>query len=237
MRPNTALLSAYRAILASDPPRLLFPTEPPRPPALLETFSKRQVSPPSTPPTVLPQQFLVTPAPAPPAEDLLPSVDSYGSPAAPPLASPSPAPAPEPRVREGEGRCMVKVDMVESLTRRPTLRCEHKSEEKCHLTYITAFQPSQQKVCQEHFEKSCTIIFQKKATPITSKSTSIYIFMLLDTGAGGGGGGGALLHPAGGRVRRGGGAAVQHRPRDSLHHQVREARARPGQSSSNLSDI
>ena len=35
--------------------------------------------------------------------------------------------------------------------------------EKCHLTYVTQFQPTQEEVCEENFEKSCQITFRQEA--------------------------------------------------------------------------
>ena len=34
---------------------------------------------------------------------------------------------------------------------------------QCHYTYVTKFQPSQEKICEENFEKICQISFSKKA--------------------------------------------------------------------------
>ena len=34
---------------------------------------------------------------------------------------------------------------------------------QCHYTYITKFEPSQEKICQENFEKKCQISFKKQA--------------------------------------------------------------------------
>ena len=70
--------------------------------------------------------------------------------------------------RTEDGRsCIVKIDMIESMAKDPILRCEHKTENKCHYTYITYFKPSKDEVCKEHFEKSCTIMFNKKAVTET----------------------------------------------------------------------
>ena len=70
--------------------------------------------------------------------------------------------------RTKDGRlCVVKIDMVESVTKDPVLRCEHKMENKCHYTYVTFFKPSQEKICSEHFEKSCKIMFSQKSVEET----------------------------------------------------------------------
>ena len=62
-----------------------------------------------------------------------------------------------------DGRmCIIHTDMVESVSREPVLKCAHKMEQKCHKTHITFFTPSQEKVCEEYYEKKCKIIFNKK---------------------------------------------------------------------------
>ena len=35
--------------------------------------------------------------------------------------------------------------------------------ETCHYTYITAFKPTSEEVCEENFDKQCSITFQQKA--------------------------------------------------------------------------
>ena len=59
-------------------------------------------------------------------------------------------------------RCIIHTDMVESFNREPVLKCTHKMERKCHKTHITFFTPSQEKVCEEYYEKKCKIVFNKK---------------------------------------------------------------------------
>ena len=59
-------------------------------------------------------------------------------------------------------KCFIQTDMVESYTRQPILKCNKKMEENCHQTYITYFKPTQEKVCEEFFEKKCRIIFNNK---------------------------------------------------------------------------
>ena len=46
----------------------------------------------------------------------------------------------------------------------PILECTHKNYEKCHYTYVTTFEPAQEEVCEENFEKRCQIIFRQQAT-------------------------------------------------------------------------
>merc|ERR1712123_143828 len=47
--------------------------------------------------------------------------------------------------------------------KEPILECTHKNTEQCHYTYVTQFKPSQEEVCEENFEKSCSITFKQQA--------------------------------------------------------------------------
>ena len=59
--------------------------------------------------------------------------------------------------------CVEDEDTVTSLQSDPILECTHKSVEKCHYTYVTQFEPTQEEFCEENFEKSCQITFKKQA--------------------------------------------------------------------------
>merc|ERR1712012_468443 len=59
--------------------------------------------------------------------------------------------------------CVDKVSEVTSLQEDPILECTHKNTEQCHYTYVTQFKPSQEEVCEENFEKQCSITFKQKA--------------------------------------------------------------------------
>merc|ERR1719400_1403548 len=65
--------------------------------------------------------------------------------------------------------CVEQLSEVTSLQKDPILECTHKNTEKCHYTYVTQFQPSQEEVCEENFEKSCSITFKQKAMNETVK--------------------------------------------------------------------
>ena len=39
----------------------------------------------------------------------------------------------------------------------------HRNIETCHYTYITAFKPTNEEVCEENFDKQCSITFTQKA--------------------------------------------------------------------------
>ena len=63
------------------------------------------------------------------------------------------------------GRCCItKEEQITTLTKSPILECTHKDYEQCHYTYVTQFRPSQQELCEETFDKQCSISFVKKAT-------------------------------------------------------------------------
>ena len=59
--------------------------------------------------------------------------------------------------------CVDKEETVTSLEKDPILECTHKNTEQCHYTYVTQFKPAQEEVCEENFEKQCSITFKQKA--------------------------------------------------------------------------
>jgi len=65
--------------------------------------------------------------------------------------------------------CIDKEETVTSLEKEPILECTHKNTEQCHYTYVTQFKPSQEEVCEENFEKLCSITFKQKAFNETVK--------------------------------------------------------------------
>ena len=50
-----------------------------------------------------------------------------------------------------------------SLQKDPIMECTHKNTEQCHYTYVTQFTPSQEEICEENFEKKCSITFKQRA--------------------------------------------------------------------------
>merc|ERR1711874_946254 len=62
-----------------------------------------------------------------------------------------------------------KEETVTSLEKEPILECTHKNTEQCHYTYVTQFKPSMEEVCEENFEKQCSITFKQKAMNETVK--------------------------------------------------------------------
>eukprot|EP00095_Tigriopus_kingsejongensis_P000842 maker-scaffold546_size140615-snap-gene-0.28 protein:Tk00842 transcript:maker-scaffold546_size140615-snap-gene-0.28-mRNA-1 annotation:"pbcv-specific basic adaptor domain-containing protein" len=65
--------------------------------------------------------------------------------------------------------CIEKFETVTSLQKDPILECTHKNVEKCHYTYVTQFEPAQEEVCEENFEKSCQVTFKQQAIEETVK--------------------------------------------------------------------
>ena len=65
--------------------------------------------------------------------------------------------------------CVEKIEQVTTLQKDPILECTHKNTEQCHYTYVTEFKPTQEEVCEENFEKQCSITFKQKAFNETVK--------------------------------------------------------------------
>ena len=59
--------------------------------------------------------------------------------------------------------CVDKEETITSVEKDPILECTHKNTEQCHYTYVTQFTPSQEEVCDETFEKTCSITFKQQA--------------------------------------------------------------------------
>jgi len=59
--------------------------------------------------------------------------------------------------------CVEKEEMVMSLEKEPILECTHKDTEQCHYTYVTKFSSVPEEVCNEIFEKKCSITFKQQA--------------------------------------------------------------------------
>jgi len=70
--------------------------------------------------------------------------------------------------RTPDGRlCVIKEETIETLAKEPVLECVHKNIEKCHFTYITQFDPTQEEECNENFQKNCQITFRQEAVTNT----------------------------------------------------------------------
>ena len=104
--------------------------------------------------------------------------------------------------------CVYKESTVQSIQKEPVLECNHKNVEKCHYTYVTQFEPAQEEVCEENFEKTCQITFKQVATQETVQKCLTPLRKVCDQGQpqygqsqpqyGGGNGGGNGGSRAGG---------------------------------------
>ena len=59
--------------------------------------------------------------------------------------------------------CLMKEEEIQTLEKDPILECTHKNTEQCHYTYVTQFKPSREEVCEESFDKKCSISFVQQA--------------------------------------------------------------------------
>ena len=59
--------------------------------------------------------------------------------------------------------CLMKEEEIQTLEKDPILECTHKNTEQCHYTYVTQFKPSREEVCEESFDKKCSITFVQQA--------------------------------------------------------------------------
>ena len=55
--------------------------------------------------------------------------------------------------------------MTEYTEYEDTITCVHKVEERCHQSYVTDFEPTQQRECDQKFEKRCSIYYEDVAVP------------------------------------------------------------------------
>ena len=61
--------------------------------------------------------------------------------------------------------CVKKMMMTEYTEYEDTITCVHKVEERCHQSYVTDFEPTQQRECDQKFEKRCSIYYEDVAVP------------------------------------------------------------------------
>ena len=95
--------------------------------------------------------------------------------------------------------CVMKEDKITTLEKDPILECTHKNTEQCHYTYVTQFKPSQEEICEENFEKKCSISFGMRAQNETVEKCYTPLVKVCGGGYGsgrpsgnGGGGGGSI---------------------------------------------
>ena len=62
---------------------------------------------------------------------------------------------------ESNGKiCYKKVMLQEYTDYTEVMTCNHKSQKRCHTSYVTRFEPHQEQRCDEKFKKSCTIHYE-----------------------------------------------------------------------------
>ena len=62
---------------------------------------------------------------------------------------------------ESNGKiCYKKVMLQEYTDYTEVMTCNHKTQKRCHTSYITKYEPHQEQRCNEKFKKSCTIRFE-----------------------------------------------------------------------------
>ena len=61
-------------------------------------------------------------------------------------------------------RCIDKVIMTQETEYDDVITCKHSYSEKCHTTYATDYEPTQEEKCEENFKKNCFIEFKPKAS-------------------------------------------------------------------------
>ena len=59
--------------------------------------------------------------------------------------------------------CIKKLMSVEYTDYTEAMTCVHQTKERCHDTFVTQFQPHQEQVCDEKFEKTCIISYENVA--------------------------------------------------------------------------
>ena len=56
--------------------------------------------------------------------------------------------------------CYKKVTLQEYTDYTEVMTCNQKTQERCHTSYVTRYEPHQEQRCDEKFEKSCTIHYE-----------------------------------------------------------------------------
>lgn len=66
-------------------------------------------------------------------------------------------------------KCVNKVMMVEETEYTEEIECHHSYDKKCHVTYVTDYQPQQEEDCDTNYKKDCYIEYNTMAfdTPVT----------------------------------------------------------------------
>ena len=60
-------------------------------------------------------------------------------------------------------KCIKKLMQIQYTDYTEVMTCVHKTEERCHTSYVTDFEPHQEQKCDEKFEKRCSIYYENVA--------------------------------------------------------------------------
>lgn len=63
-------------------------------------------------------------------------------------------------VAQAGERCVQKVMMVEETVHEESIECHHSYTKKCHTSYVTSYEPTQEEKCDERFIKKCYIEYK-----------------------------------------------------------------------------
>ena len=58
---------------------------------------------------------------------------------------------------DGSKECVNTTGIIEMYDKKPIHECLHKDVDQCHHTYVTEFEPIQEEVCDENYQKSCQV--------------------------------------------------------------------------------
>ena len=76
--------------------------------------------------------------------------------------------------------CIKKMMTIEYTDYTEAMTCVHKTKERCHDTFVTQFEPHQEQVCDEKFEKTCTIYYENVAVneEVEVRKFTVYLTLL-----------------------------------------------------------
>ena len=79
---------------------------------------------------------------------------------------------------DGSKECVNTTGIIEMYDKKPIHECLHKDVEQCHHTYVTEFEPIQEEVCDENYQKSCQVSTNIHSRKIRFIFHSTYLFIV-----------------------------------------------------------
>ena len=61
-------------------------------------------------------------------------------------------------------RCVLEKGSIETVSRARRLSCVHSLLHVCHTSYVTQFRQHREQLCQDHYAKTCVIVFTRQAS-------------------------------------------------------------------------